>query len=345
MDVTGYPVVKLTLDEERLYKILVDGGIHETRPKRVNGDIIYEGLADITIELGGNEIKRLLRSLSEKGLLSEESLDFALFCPHCGSIHVNSRYNCPYCGSLNVRREQLLEHTICGYIGNRSEYEKPSGLVCPKCGTVIGNLYDAQSEAQEDKRKKIRVIGSSFVCEKCGSKFERPLMTHSCEKCGASFTYREAIYERLPTYRLKVGVEGAPRNKLVDGVIADVGKLFTEKGFSVEGDARLVGKSGVEQVFDLVARRGDKLYMLDVSALGNQNDIIALLGKKMDVSPGSVLLIDLSDNPTLSSLGKTYGIEVLNAKDGKHLERLSEMIGKSEDVSKKKRGGFRFRKP
>ena len=107
MDVSATHAAKLSTTEETLYSLLVENGVSETRPKRVNGEIVYEGLEDLTIEVGGDEVIRQLKSLHEKGILKEDSIDFALFCPHCGSLHVQSRYNCPRCQSLNVNRVEV----------------------------------------------------------------------------------------------------------------------------------------------------------------------------------------------------------------------------------------------
>ena len=332
--------IKLTPNEERLLNMLVDKGIRVIKPNRTDHVIIFEGLEELTKELNEKEIKKILKSLSLKGFLKEKDYDSALLCPQCNSLKIFSRYNCPQCQSLNVQRVQLIEHTSCGYIGNRSEFEQDDGLVCPKCKIAIGDFVAAQSKSLQEKNKSIRVIGSSFVCDKCGSKFEKPSTTHTCEQCKASFTYREANYEKLPSYELTEKVEALAPNRFVMDALRQVEKKLIEKGYAVELDAKLIGKSGVEQSFDLVAKKGKDIIILDVSAWGNQNDLIALLGKKMDVDSKSIILLDLTANPNLASLGKPYNITVLDGKDEKHLEQLASLlddVGKRED---EKRGSF-----
>jgi hypothetical protein len=331
----------LTPNEEKLLNALINKGIRQTKPRKVEDNIIYGGLEEFSKEINSREITRLLKILTSKGYLIEKNFDSAIFCPSCNSIQINTRYICTQCQSISVKKVQLIEHQLCGYIGNRSEFEKDTELVCPKCSTNIGDFFIASSKDNPDKNKRIRVIGSNFECEKCGAKFERPLMSHACMRCGAIFTYREANYEKLPYYELTERVDNLAPNRFVTDHVREVEKIFTAKGYAVEQNAKLTGKSGVEQSFDLAARRENEVYLLDVSAWGNQNDLIGLLGKKMDVESKSIILLDLTGNPTLASLGKPYDITVLNGKDQGYIETLEKMLG-SEVKEKDESRGIHF---
>ncbi|MCX6654136.1 MAG: hypothetical protein NTY03_03330 [Candidatus Bathyarchaeota archaeon] len=338
-------VIKLSPNEEKLLNTLVDKGIREIKPKKVDHTIEYESLQELTKEISEKEIKKLLKSLTLKGFMKEKTYDSALFCPICDSLQVYSKYNCPQCQSLSIHRVQLIEHSFCGYIGNRSEFEQEEGLTCTKCKTFIGDFAIAQDKNQPDKSKKIRVIGSSFTCDKCGSKFEKPSTTHNCDRCGASFTYKEANYEKLPSYELTEKVESLAPNRFIMDALRQVEKVFTSKGYQVELNSKLLGKSGVEQSFDLVAKKAQDAILLDVSAWGSQNDLINLLGKKMDVNFKSMILLDLAGNLNLASLGETYKITVLNGKDNSHLKLLAALLDEAEKEEPKKRGtGFMWRK-
>jgi len=337
------PALKLSPMEERVISQLVDKGIRDTKPSRAKGGITYSGLEDLVKEIGGEEVRNLLRNLTQKGLLKESSYDSSIFCPHCNSVNIYSRYSCPQCQSMNVRKVQLIEHLSCGYIGNRAEFYQDKTLICPKCRTEIGEYFEAIKK-DGDKRKAIRVIGSSFSCDKCGGKFERPQITHTCEGCAASFTYRDANYEQLPSYELTEKIGGLAPNKMLTEATSQIERILVEKGYTVEYNAKLVGKSSVEQSFDIAARRGQRLYLLEISSWGDQNDLISLLGKKMDIDADSVILVDLSGNPTLASLGKPYGIEVLNGKDPSYIEKLSDLISAPEkEAPRRGLGVFRRR--
>jgi len=331
-------ISKLSKEEEQLLNTLVDKGIRESLPQRLGDGVAYVGLKEFTDEKSEKEVKKLLKSLTQKGFLKEKDSDSALFCPRCGSLHNFSRYSCPQCQSLNVHRVQLIEHRFCGYIGNRSEFETDDGLVCPKCKTVIGDFWAAQNKEQADKSKVINVIGSSFACDKCGSKFERPIIQHTCERCLANFSYREALYEKLPSYELTAKVDELLPNRFIMDALRQVESVFVEKGYQVEIQGKLVGKSGIEQSFNLIAKKGENRVVLDVSAWGNQNDLISLLGKKMDIDSKSIILLDLAGNPTIASLGKPYNILVLDTKDDKYKEKLAaalDDVGKEEDDKRK----------
>ena len=335
--------IKLSSNEEKLLNTLVDKGIREIKPKRVDHTIEYESLEELTKEISEKEVKKLLKSLTLKGFMKEKTYDSALFCPRCDSLQVYSKYNCPQCQSLSIRKVQLIEHSFCGYIGDRSEFEQDDGLICPKCKTMIGGFNEAQAKNQPDKSKQIRVIGSSFTCDKCGSKFEKPSTTHNCDRCGASFTYKEANYEKLPSYELTEKVEALAPNRFIMDALRQSEEIFTSKGYQVELNSKLLGKSGVEQSFDLVAKKAQNTILLDVSAWGGQNDLISLLGKKMDVNFKSMILLDLAGNPNLASLGKPYNITVLDGKDNKYLEQLAALIDEAEEKPEKRGIGFKWR--
>jgi len=336
--------IKISPNEERLLNTIMNLGLREVKPKKNDNIIVYNGLEEITKELGSGETKKLLRSLVSKGYLEEKSFDSEIICPNCESARVLSRYNCPHCESINIHKVQLLEHPICGYIGNRIDFEADDGLVCPKCKTIIGSFAEARKENQENKSKIIRMIGSSYICEKCGSKFEKPTISHICEQCSKTFTYREANYEKIPIYELTEKANGFAPTELETDKLKQIEKQLIEKGYSVEMNALIRGRSGVDQRFSLVAKRVGDTLLLDVSNWGKQNDLISLLGKRTDLEAKSVILLDLAGNPDLEALGKAYNIIVLSGKDEGYLEKLSiNLLDAPPKEDDKKRRPFSWR--
>ncbi|MGD0804537.1 MAG: hypothetical protein ABSA11_10760 [Candidatus Bathyarchaeia archaeon] len=325
---------KLSTEEEKLLNNLLDKGIRETKPKIMGDSVIYDGLEDLSKEIGDKEIWRQLNELKKKEYLIEKSFDSAILCPKCGSIQVYSRYNCPQCQSMSIERIQLIEHTFCGYIGNRIDFVNEKELICPKCKTKI-----SESATEMDKKKIVKVIGSSFVCDKCGSKFERPSMSHICQKCGTVFTYRDANYVKLPSYELTEKVQALSPQRFERDALHQVETIFKQNGYTVELDAKIMGKSGAQQSFDLIGKKDQKLVLLDVSTWGSQTDLISLLGKKMDIDSKLIILLDLEGNTVLPSLGKAYNISVVNGKDPAYLENLAQLIGEPKTETEK-RGPF-----
>jgi hypothetical protein len=339
--------VHLSLDEKRLLDFISKNGLSGLKPKRAGDNIVYEGLEAISKELGEEKVQELLKKLTASGHLAEKLQDSAIFCPHCNSIHIFSRYNCLKCQSYNVRRVQMIEHLFCGYIGDIREFGNAADLICPKCKSNIGNYYDAKTTDRVDKRRSIKVIGSTFECEKCGSKFEKPQISHTCERCGATFTYRDAIYERVPSYESTNKKQELTFADKIAQPLRAASDVFSSKGYHVDLDTKLTGKSGVEQHFDLIATKGENQTLVDVSIDGNQNDVVSLLGKKMDLDSKSIILLDLSGNELLASLGKSYNIEVLDGRDEKHLEKLVGILTDAEKGQQNVKGinPFRRRKP
>jgi hypothetical protein len=343
MDTIKTDAITLTTTEDRIINGLLEKGIRELRPKRVDHKIVYSDLDEIVKDLSEKDRKRALKSLVLKGYLKEKDFDAALICPNCVSSDVFTRYNCPSCQSINIKKVQLVEHSKCGFIGNLSEFDKDGQLICPKCNTMIGNPSSTSSK-QQDKTTALKIIGSSYACDKCGSKFEKPLTSHICQNCSASFSYREANYERLPAYELTEKVDTLAPNTFMTDTLRQLETIIQNKGYTVELNAKIKGRSGFEQTFDLIAKKGDETLLLDISSWGNQNDLIALLGKKMDVESSSVILIDLAGNPNLVTLGKPYNIKVLDGREGKMEEEINGALTDGAEKEIKRQSFFRRRK-
>jgi hypothetical protein len=330
--------IKLTTTEDRILNGLLEKGIREIKPKRIDRKITYSNLDELAKDLSEKDRKKVLKSLAVKGYLKEKDFDAALICPNCGSSDVFTRYNCPSCQSINIMKVQLVEHSKCGFIGNLSEFEKDDQLICPKCSILIGDLVTATSK-QQDKTTALKIIGSSYACNKC--KFDKPLTSHICQDCSAPFSYKEAYYERLPAYELTEKVDNLAPNNLVMDTLRQLEKIIQDKGYMVELNAKIKGRSGFEQTFDLIANKGDETILLDVSSWGNQNDLIALLGKKMDIDSSSVILVDLAGNPTLTTFATPYNIKVLDGREGKMEEEINKTLTAEPDKGAKRSSFFR----
>jgi len=69
-----------------------------------------------------------------------------------------------------------------------------------------------------------------------------------------------------------------------------------------------------EHTFELLAEKKGTRVVIDASLTGSKNDMIAFLGKKIDVKPTKALLIDLSSSDELIPLEKVYDITVFKAQ-------------------------------
>lgn len=186
----------LTEDEETLLKRIVEKGVKQLKPSIGLKGVIYNELSEYVEESEVNwpTVRILLESLSKKGFLMVDEKYFALFCPACDSAEIISKYICPRCKSGEVNRVRLVEHTFCGYTGVMEEFASGTQLICPNCKT---NLGPRRGKPPGDKSKEdYKIIGTSFECEDCGNRFDRPNVGHTCKNCDEDFTYKTGIYSK-----------------------------------------------------------------------------------------------------------------------------------------------------
>ena len=187
---------------------------------------------------------------------------------------------------------------------------KGERLICPKCNTDLG-LRNG-SPPGDGSKQDYRVLGSTFDCEKCDYRFDKPNIVHFCPHCGAPFDYRTAIIRKLYSFKLSPETIELQRHEPeVAKVIKAVATIMHGRGFGVEQDVDVRGLSGGDHNFSLVATKGTVRTVVDVSTFGSQNDLVSLLGKKMDLIGSYALLVDMTGNEELSSLGKVYNIQIL----------------------------------
>jgi hypothetical protein len=283
-------------DSEELLSKLIKKGTTEIKPA-LSMDGIHYPEAEEVGNLTQGQVRSMLQKLAKKGLLGTKFVDRVLTCPNCSSPEIHNKYSCPRCNSYNVDYTQLLEHMKCGYIGAKTEFEKESVLLCPKCKTRL----------REDD-VQYRVIGNCFECEKCNYRFDKPDNVHICQKCGRSFSYQDAKYTKLVAYVIpKKTIDYLGKDQTI---LENLIEIFQNNGFKTKLDAQITGASGVQHYFDLLAERGQVSIVIDVSVSGSKNDMISLLGKKVDINPTEAIIVDLSKSDELSLLSKVYNIIV-----------------------------------
>lgn len=315
----------LTEEERGLLIRLIERGIRELKPTPRAGGIQYEGVEDLYERYGVEKLHSLLEALADKGFLLVKEYDRVILCPKCGSVNIHSKYTCPRCHSMRVDRMELIEHPFCGYIGDKGSFITDFELICPNCKTELG---PAEGKPPGDgSRQDYRIIGSSFECRKCGYRFERPQVVHTCDPCGALFNYRTARYETLYSYEIPGQVaEALGLVPELMSILQSIESALEEHGYIIERNGRLIGVSGGEHTFNLVAKKSGRRIVVDISRKGEQRDMVSLLGKKMDVRPTSTVLIDMSGSNEISALGKVYEIAVFDGKDLELKRRFSDHL-------------------
>jgi hypothetical protein len=314
-------------EQEFLHK-LIKKGVLELKPSFNQVGVHYLEVEETWKNADSTQVKGILQNLEKKGAFKSQLVDRVLTCPDCSSPEVYSKYTCPKCYSINVEYTELLEHMKCGYIGSNDKFIKDSLLVCPNCQTQL-----------TDEALNYRAIGNCYQCEKCGYRFDKPEIIHVCQKCGRNFTYQEAKYIKIFAYKIADEIVNDLRRDLP--VLESIEKILTEKGFKVQLHPQITGISGVQHTFDILAEKNETRIVIDTSITGNKNDMISLLGKKLDVNPTKALIIDLSNLDELTQLGKVYDITVFktintyNLSD--FLENFQAAFGSTQNQKQNRR--------
>ena len=257
-----------------------------------------------------NGIETFLERLFEGGVLDRKLYDKIVQCPSCNSANVSIHYNCPHCKSFDIKKSALIEHIKCGYIDTEDHFQKENKLICPKCNKELLNPNLDYNKA-----------GVWCNCNHCSKSFDIPVPTHFCRECDENFTFDEAVYKDVYSYKLTP--EAAKESNL--GFILTVPIIdFLEKlGYEVESPGFLTGKSGTRHMFDLTAiLSGKKRNTTAIDIVTSTDDVvseqsvISMFAKIFDTTPNRACLIVI---PKMTENGKKlsslYKINLVEAKD------------------------------
>ena len=200
-----------TLTEEEVFflTLIINKGIKEVKPIIGDKGIQYEGLDYILIENNyqWDKISDTLKAIAIKGIINKKEDEKFLQCPKCGSPKVYTKYSCLKCESTHITNMRIVEHPFCGFTGTLDSFRKGSGLVCPKCNNkVASSARDVNMKSERVRKRFIKIIGSTFECDKCGWKSDRPNIVHSCSECGSNFSYKNSNYESISSYDIPENV-------------------------------------------------------------------------------------------------------------------------------------------
>jgi len=230
------------------------------------------------IYASGPDQEVLLELLRNLGMVREAARESWLRDPGTGSTSFSLRPSCPYCGSVEISKEDLMEHTGCGYVGRLSDFMRGDEcVICPRCG----------------RPADLRKLGSWFYCRSCGRSFHSP-------KIVASTGDRKMQVEDLELVevsRYELNPEMLQEVKAVTSIYSALADRLSSLGFSVEELSAVKGISGVDQPFDIVARSPSRSIYADV-ILGESEqmllaNMIGQLVKYLDAPRESGLLLIL----------------------------------------------------
>ncbi|MCW4005171.1 MAG: hypothetical protein NWF04_01025 [Candidatus Bathyarchaeota archaeon] len=291
------------INEQKTHDLLgnlISKGVLELKPSLEKSGIRYFDIENVLGTADLPAAKGVLDDLTKKGMLKSKIANRVLLCPNCSSPEVHSKFHCPRCDSENVMLTELIEHKTCGYIGARSDFLRGNKLICPRCSTDLTNQPAAY-----------KIIGNFYQCDNCGNRFDKPEVVHICQNCGTTSTFQQVKYVKVFSYRIDDDVVQKFSEELP--ILDNIKRFLEKKGLTVKLHSEITGISGVPSKFAVIAEKAQTRVVIDVSLEGEKNDIVALLAKKMDVTPTKILLLDLSGGKELEGLGKIYGIDVVSA--------------------------------
>lgn len=129
--------------------------------------------------------RELRASVNQRGQ-NEVLLDRVWVCPQCQALP-SFRPACPCCGSARVRRDELMHHFACAFVGGTNEFLiAEDGLSCPKCCArrlMVGTDCE--------------FLSGPWRCDDCDwSPKELEIVGH-CLKCGLRFPSHQAALKDL----------------------------------------------------------------------------------------------------------------------------------------------------
>ncbi len=142
------------------------------------------------------KVMNILNKLSEKGFIKREESKRVILCPSCESVETYSRYLCTSCESTKIHRLNLIQHIKCGHMEHNVDQLGEPDYLCPKCLPKTHN------------QEKYKIIGAIFECSECGTRFNKPNISHYCKNCEEYFDYHDSRYIQIYDYILNNSIKG-----------------------------------------------------------------------------------------------------------------------------------------
>jgi len=271
--------------------------------------------------LGAADVEWVLGQLS--GVLRVSGIAYRAIASSTGDSEFYARLSCPFCGSQDLEREELVEHTDCGYVGRLSDFGKEGSMRCPRCGASVA-------------AGSLRAIGFWYQCNSCHQTFPRPNLS----LVGAS-SGREVSPEQLEPVKdvsYEVPEELRPALSGLMELLDELEASASSRGYRSMGPFRIRGKSGVEHEFCSELDGNGSKILVDVALCGDPSRTIRYVTKAFDASsefPVVLLVAPEVEDATLKILMAAalpgLKVRIATAKDP---AELPSILGRTLD------GGF-----
>jgi hypothetical protein len=256
-EVTGSPLANEVGGNEKEMKLLTEmlaGNIVDIRPQldfTTEMGFVYPAVEQ-ALEVKTEEVVSIMESLVDKHILKKDFFDKFLHCPQCWSVNLRPTTHCPKCGTGDIARGRIFEHFACKYIGLEDEFVSKGKYICPRC------------------KEELRTIGSDYQslglmrkCRNCEEVFSIPVIKWRCIKCSSLTTEDRVSEVNIYSYGLDEAKRGwlefelKPKLQLIE--------FLKQRGYEVEENASLKGRSGAEHSIDILAKRDDGIIAYDVA--------------------------------------------------------------------------------
>jgi hypothetical protein len=256
-EVKGNPLAMEVEGNEKETKLLTEmlaGNIVDIRPQldfTTEMGFVYPAVEQ-ALEVKTEEVVSIMESLVDKHILKKDFFDKFLHCPQCWSVNLRPTTHCPKCGTGDIARGRIFEHFACKYIGLEDEFVSKGKYICPRC------------------KEELRTIGSDYQslglmrkCRNCEEVFSIPVIKWRCIKCSSLTTEDRVSEVNIYSYGLDEAKRGwlefelKPKLQLIE--------FLKQRGYEVEENASLKGRSGAEHSIDILAKRDDGIIAYDVA--------------------------------------------------------------------------------
>jgi predicted Zn-ribbon and HTH transcriptional regulator len=238
---------------------------------------------------GLGSIDDVMEKLS--GILKISGITYRAVASSTGDSEFLARLSCPFCGSQDLRRDELVEHTACGYVGRLSEFKSGDGSMhCPRCKAAVD-------------QGSLRSIGFWYQCNNCHQTFPRPNLSLVGVKSGKEISPEQLEPVKDVSYAVSEEVKGA-LSRLLE-LLDELEGSASSKGYRSTGPFRLRGKSGVEHEFCSGLDGGGSRILMDLVLCSDSSKILRHVTKAFDASselPVVLLVAPDVNDPALKML-------------------------------------------
>ena len=305
-------------DVQRIINLLIND-VKELKPSfDLQHSCRYLQVEGVT-ELEINKIPGLLERLTKYRVLDSHFYEKIIVCDKCSSPNIATRFLCSHCKSTNIVQQRTVHHLTCGYVCPEDQLTVDTdghSKHCPRCGVIL----------EFNGSPDIRINEGWFVCNDCSKASRDPLIFFFCRMCERIISVSDTAFVNLYSYTLSKSFNS-------DTVVLQepYRELLRQLGFQVNSPGKMFGNSGVEYLFDIVAKKDDKSVVVNIvysDVIVPDTPIVKMFGGVYDCKPTKAIMVAIPESAESTSLlAREYGIILISGKDQKLvIDTLKEAI-------------------